>query len=160
MDKIQLLEEQLEKIRKQKMESGDEILMALHASQELFNNSIPLEAAEVISEVLKVKINRVYELATFYSMYSTKPRGKYLIRYCESLPCHVVGGREVKEALEETLGVKTGETTKDGLFTLEASSCLGLCGVGPVIMINGETYGNLTPARVKEIVEEYRGESS
>jgi len=102
----------------------------------------------------------VYELATFYSMYSTKPRGKYLVRYCESLPCHVVGGREVKEALEETIGIKTGETSKDGLFTLESSSCLGLCGVGPVIMINGETYGNLTSTKVKEIVKRYRGENS
>ncbi len=158
MNEIQQLKARVEEIKTQKMESGDELLMALHTAQELFNNSIPIKAAEVISEVLKVKMNRVYELATFYSMYSTRPRGKHLIRFCESLPCHVVGGREVTEALKKILGVKVGETTKDGLFTLETSSCLGLCGVGPVMMIDGEAYGNLTPDRVKEIIDSYRGE--
>ncbi len=159
-EKKDLLLKKLKEIKEEKSEGNDEILMALHASQELFNNSIPLEAAQVISEELNVKVGRIYELATFYSMYSTKPRGKHIIRYCESLPCHVRGGREVKDALEEFLGIKTGETTKDGMFTLEASSCLGLCGVGPVITVDGEAVGNVTPEKVKEIIKNYRGEAS
>ena len=158
MNEIEELKSRIQKIKAKKMESGDELLMALHAAQELFNNSIPIEAAETISELLKVKMNRVYELATFYSMYSTRPRGKHLIRFCESLPCHVVGGKEVIKTLKTILGVEVGETTDDGLFTLETSSCLGLCGVGPVMMIDGEAYGNLTSERVKEIIDSYRGE--
>ncbi len=159
-EKKDLLLKKLKEIKEEKLEGNDEILMALHVSQELFNNSIPLEAAQVIAEELNVKVGRIYELATFYSMYSTKPRGKHIIRYCESLPCHVRGGREVKDALEEFLGIKTGETTKDGMFTLEASSCLGLCGVGPVITVDGEAVGNVTPQKVKEIIKNYRGEAS
>ena len=159
-EKKKLLLEKLEEIEKEKVEKNDEILMALHATQDIFSNSIPLEAAQIVAERLNVKVGRIYELATFYSMYSTKPRGKHIIRYCESLPCHVRGGREVKEALEKTLGIKTGETTKDGMFTLESSSCLGLCGVGPVITIDSEAVGNVTPEKVKEIIESYRGEAS
>jgi NADH-quinone oxidoreductase subunit E len=150
----------LKDIKKERLEKNDEILMALHEAQKLFENSIPLEAAEIISKELNVKVGRIYELATFYSMYSTKTRGKHIIRYCESLPCHVRGGREVKDALEKVLGIKSGETTKDGMFTLEASSCLGLCGVGPVIMIDTEAIGNVTPEKVREIIEKYRGEQS
>ncbi len=161
--KEKLLEE-IRKIKREVSEGEDAILMALHEVQKLFNNSIPLEAAQLISDELGIDLARIYELATFYSMYSTTPRGKHIIRYCESLPCHVRGGREVKKALEEVLGIKTGETTKDGMFTLESSSCLGLCGVGPVVMIDEEAYGNVTPQSIKEIISKYyeecRGEAS
>ncbi len=158
MDKIKQLKVRVEEIKTRKTENGDDLLMALHAAQEIFDNSIPIEAAEAISDALEVKMNRVYELSTFYSMYSTRPRGKHLIRVCESLPCHVVNGKEVIEALENTLDIEVGETTKDGLFTLETTSCLGLCGVGPVMMIDDKAYGNLTSDRVKEIINGYRGE--
>ncbi len=156
MEKLRELKSKIKAIQSGEMEEGDMLLTALHTTQELFENSIPLEAAEMISEELGVKVTRVYELATFYSMYSTKPRGKHLVRICESLPCHVNRGPEVERALRESLGVNVGETTKDGLFTLETTSCLGLCGVGPVMMIDGETYGNLTPERVKEIIKLWR----
>ncbi|HDM70823.1 MAG TPA: NAD(P)H-dependent oxidoreductase subunit E, partial [Thermotogales bacterium] len=88
--------------------------------------------------------------------FSTKPKGKHIIRVCESLPCHVTGGREIVETLKKILGIDFGETTSDGLFTLETTGCLGLCGVSPVIMIDDEFYGDLTPEKVEEIIEEYR----
>ncbi len=160
MEKVQILKEKIKEIGSRQIEKGDMILSALHATQELFDNSIPLEAAKVISDELDVKVERIYELATFYSMYSTKPRGKHLIRLCESLPCHVIEGPAVAKKLKEILKVDFGQTTKDGLFTLETTSCLGICGVGPVMMIDGDTYGNLTPEKIESIIQKYRGEKS
>ncbi len=160
MDKVQVLKERIREIESHQLEKGDMLLSALHATQELFDNSIPLEAAKAISDELDVKVERIYELATFYSMYSTKPRGKHLIRLCESLPCHVIEGPKITKKLKEILNVDFGQTTKDGLFTLETTSCLGICGVGPVMMIDDETYGNLTPEKIESIVQKYRGEES
>lgn len=89
-------------------------------------------------------------------MFSTKPLGRYVIRVCVNLPCHVTGGREIVKAIQEMLNVKFGETTEDGLFTLETTSCLGLCGVAPVIMINDQYYGDLTVKKIREIIESLR----
>lgn len=160
MDKVEILKERIKEIESHQLEKGDMILSSLHATQELFDNSIPVEAAETISDELKIKVERIYELATFYSMYSTKPRGKHLIRICESLPCHVVEGIRIVNKLKELLKIDFGQTTKDGFFTLETTSCLGICGVSPVMMIDGDTYGNLTPEMVEEIVKKYIGERS
>ncbi len=156
MDKVEDLKKRIKGIESGEMEKGDMILSSLHVTQELFDNSVPIEAAKIIADEFEVKVERIYELATFYSMYSTKPRGNHLIRLCESLPCHVVGGSEIVKKLKENLKIDFGETTKDGLFTLEVTSCLGICGVGPVMMIDGEAYGNLTPEKVEEIIKSYR----
>ncbi len=88
-------------------------------------------------------------------MLSTKPRGKHVIQFCESAPCHVVGGREVWQTLKETLNLEVGETTPDGNWTLITTSCLGLCGVGPVIMIDEDAYGNVTPSQIPAILARY-----
>ncbi len=146
-----------EEVKAKSLEDGDMLINVLHAIQDHFNNFIPPEAAEELSELMNLPPSKIYEVLTFYTMFSTKPRGKYVIRVCQSTPCHVTGGREVIEALKETLGIDFGETTEDGLFTLEYSSCLGLCGVAPVMMINDTAYGNLTPERVKAIIEELKG---
>ena len=146
-----------EEAKAKSLEDGDMLINVLHAIQEHFNNFIPPEAVEELSELMNYPPSRLYEVLTFYTMFSTKPRGKYVIRVCQSTPCHVTGGREVIEALKDVLGIDFGETTDDGLFTLEYSSCLGLCGVAPVMMINDMAYGNLTPERVKAIIEELRG---
>ncbi len=143
-------------IKKQALEERDMLINALHQIQNRFGNYIPVEAAKVVAEELNVAESKVYEVLTFYTMFSTKPRGKYVIRVCVNLPCHVTGGRQIVETLKETLVVDFDQTTKDGLFTLERTSCLGLCGVAPVIMVNDEYYGDLTPKKVKEIVESLR----
>lgn len=93
-------------------------------------------------------------------MFSTKKRGKYVIRVCTSLPCHVANGREIINTLKEELKIDFNQTTSDGLFTLEESGCLGLCGVSPVIMINNEYYGDLTPQKVREIINNLKGGES
>ncbi|HBT38915.1 MAG: NADH-quinone oxidoreductase, E subunit [Thermotoga sp. 50_1627] len=143
-------------IKKQALEERDMLINALHQIQNHFGNYIPVEAAKVVAEELEVPESKVYEVLTFYTMFSTKPRGKYIIRVCVNLPCHVTGGRQIVETLKKTLGIDFDQTTKDGLFTLERTSCLGLCGVAPVIMVNDEYYGDLTPKKVKEIIENLR----
>jgi len=148
--------EMVRNIKKQALEERDMLINALHQIQNRFGNYIPVEAAKVVAEELNVAESKVYEVLTFYTMFSTKPRGKYVIRVCVNLPCHVTGGRQIVETLKETLVVDFDQTTKDGLFTLERTSCLGLCGVAPVIMVNDEYYGDLTPKKVKEIIESLR----
>ncbi|KAF2958513.1 NADH-quinone oxidoreductase subunit E [Thermotoga sp. Ku-13t] len=140
-------------IKNQALEERDMLINALHQIQNYFGNYIPVEAAQLVAEELNVPESKVYEVLTFYTMFSTKPRGKYVIRICVNLPCHVTGGRQIVETLKETLGIDFDQTTKDGLFTLEKTSCLGLCGVAPVIMVNDEYYGDLTPKKVKELIE-------
>lgn len=145
-----------EKVMSESLEKGDILINTLHAIQDYYGNYIPLEAAEALRDIMGVPLSKIYEVLTFYTMFSTEKRGKYVIRVCKSLPCHVTGGEKVVEALKNTLGINFGETTEDGLFTLEESSCLGLCGVSPVMMINDEAYGNLTPEKVEKIINEIR----
>jgi NADH:ubiquinone oxidoreductase subunit E len=88
-------------------------------------------------------------------MLSTKPRGKHVIQFCESAPCHVAGGREVWETLKEHLALAENETSPDGKWTLITTSCLGVCGVGPVIVIDDDIFGNVTPDQVPDILSRY-----
>ncbi len=135
----------------------ENILLILHEIQNLKPNQfLSGEDIESVAKYLNLPPSKVYETATFYGLFSTKPRGKYIIRVCASTPCHVEGSEEILNTLEETLGIKVGETTKDGLFTLEEVSCLGICGVAPVMMINEEAFGNLTPERAVEIINSFK----
>lgn len=116
---------------------------------------LPAEALEEVSTLLHLPKSQVYAVATFYRMLSTQKLGEHVIQFCESAPCHVVGGRQVFQTLKETLGLEPGQTSPDGKWTLVNVSCLGVCGVGPVIVIDDEIYGNLTPAQVPEILARY-----
>lgn len=113
------------------------------------------DVAVVIAREMDVPMTRVYSCVTFYAMLSVKPRGKYIIRMCKSAPCHVRGAREVIEAIENQLGIRAGETTWDGRFTLEYCPCLGICDISPAVMINDKTYGNLNPENVRDIIKRY-----
>lgn len=147
--------------KKDSLNEDDILLNTLHSLQKEFNGYIPLEAAEMLSELMDEPASKINEVLTFYTMLSTNERGKYIIRVCKSLPCHVANGEKVINQLKKRLNIDFGETTEDGLFTLEQSSCLGLCGVSPVMLINDEAYGNLTPEKVDKIInkitEEERG---
>lgn len=116
---------------------------------------LPSEALEEISRLLVTPKSQLFSVATFYHMLSTKPRGKNVIQFCESAPCHVVGGREVWQALQEELNLGDNETSRDGLWTLITTSCLGVCGIGPVIVINDDIYGHVTPNQIPEILAKY-----
>ena len=117
---------------------------------------LPEEAMLQIAEALNIPVGKVFGVATFYTLFATAPKGRYIVRICESAPCHIRGAEEIVAALEEELAIGPGQTTPDGLFTLEHTSCLGVCGVAPAIMINDEVYGNLTPEKVREIINQYR----
>jgi NADH-quinone oxidoreductase subunit E len=100
--------------------------------------------------------SHLYAIASFYQMFSLKPTGKHIIRFCESAPCHVVGGHQVIQALQDWLRIKPGETTPDKRWTLLETSCLGLCAVGPAFMIDDDIYGNVTADHVPAILFKYR----
>lgn len=112
-----------------------------------------------ISRALRLPGSQLMAVASFYRMLSTKPRGRHVIQFCESAPCHVMGGRLVRRVLQEELGLEPGETSADGQWTLLAVSCPGICGVGPVLMIDENIYGNITPGRIREILAEYKEQS-
>uniref|UniRef100_A0A7C4VTG1 NAD(P)H-dependent oxidoreductase subunit E n=1 Tax=Fervidobacterium thailandense TaxID=1008305 RepID=A0A7C4VTG1_9BACT len=151
------IKELIEELRKEQLEEGDILIYLLHRIQDHYQSHyIPPEVGEMVAEELNVPTSKVYEVLTFYTMFSTKPRGKYIVRVCTSLPCHVPGGREIVEFLKNELKVDFGGTTPDGLFTLEETGCLGLCGVAPVVMINDQYYGDLTIEKMKEIIESLR----
>ncbi len=116
---------------------------------------LPAEALAEISNGLQVPKSRLFSVASFYHMLSTKPRGRHVIQFCESAPCHVVGGREVWQTLQDELRLAPGETSADGKWTLVTTSCLGICGVGPVIMVDDDIYGNVGPNRVADILARY-----
>ena len=140
-----------------------EVIPILSELNETFGH-IPLEALGKIrraintpEEGLFLADSHLYATASFYSMFSLKPVGKHVIRFCESAPCHVVGAREVIEAIEDHLGIGIGETTDDKEWTLLTTSCIGLCSVGPVILVDDQLYGNLTPECIPEILAKVQG---
>jgi len=132
----------------------ENLLQILHEIQNKSErNYLSSEVLQELSEEMKIPIADIKGTASFYTMFSFVPRGKYLIRVCESPPCHLLGAQTIFKAIEDKLGIKEGETTKDGLFTLEGTSCLGICGVAPAMMINEEAYGNLTVEKINQILE-------
>lgn len=135
----------------------DNLIYILHDIQDTHpQHYISEEAVTAISEYLSIPPNHIYGVLTFYTMYSTKPRGKNIIRLCESPPCYIKGSENILRKLKVLLGVDTGETSKDGQFTLELCACLGVCGNAPVMMINDNVYGDLTEDKVNEIIEKVR----
>jgi NADH-quinone oxidoreductase subunit E len=106
-------------------------------------------------EQVYVSKSQLFGLASFYDMLSTKPRGRHVIKFCENAPCHVVGGKAVWDSLCEALDLKNGETTSDKKWTLVTTSCLGLCSVGPVVLIDDDLYGNVSPDQIDDILERY-----
>lgn len=112
-------------------------------------------AMEELSALMNLPTKEIHSVATFYRMLSTQPRGRHVVQFCESAPCHVVGGREVIAALKQALALEPGQTSPDKKWTLLATSCLGVCGMGPVILIDTDMYGNVTPGQIKEILSRY-----
>ncbi|MDI7275350.1 MAG: NAD(P)H-dependent oxidoreductase subunit E [Anaerolineae bacterium] len=117
---------------------------------------LPPEAMILVSERLGLPLSQVYSVATFYHAFSLKPRGEHLISVCQGTACHVRGSARVLAAVARALGIRPGETTPDRKFSLETVNCLGACALGPVLVIDGEYYGQMTPARVGSILAQYR----
>lgn len=130
------------------------IIQSFHAVQKDVGY-LTEEAVLAAAKVFDVPAKDAYEVATFYSYFSTKPRGKNIIRICESAPCHVAGTNEVIAALEKALGIKVGESTPDGKFALEFSECVGQCQDTPVITVNGQPFGNVTAGNAGEVLARF-----
>lgn len=117
---------------------------------------IPLEVQELVSEKTGVPVAEIYGVVTFYSFFSLNPKGKYVIGVCLGTACYVKGSQQVIDKFSEILNIKPGETSEDGLFTLDALRCIGACGIAPAITINGKVYPKVAVSSVPGIVEEYR----
>jgi NADH-quinone oxidoreductase subunit E len=146
-----------EEIIKKYKPSSENLLSMLHDLQDSNEeNYLTEEDLKDAAEYMNIPYTLVHGVATFYSMYSMKPRGKNIIRVCQSPPCHLMGSTDISKELMKLLGIKFGETTPCKTFTLEMSSCLGVCGVAPAIMIDDRVYGNLTTQRLKEVIQQER----
>ncbi len=132
------------------------LLPVLHLAQDSFGGWLSAATMDYVAELLQLNPIEVYEVATFYSMYNLKPVGKYLFEVCQTGPCMLNGSDDIIAYIGEKLGIKPGETTSDGLFTLKTVECLGACGYAPMMQM-GKTYReHLTKAKVDAIVEECR----
>jgi len=116
-------------------------------------NWIPKEAVMRISEKLQIPLSQIYRVASFYKAMSLTPRGKHVVNVCLGTACHVRGGPRIMDKAEETLKIRAGETTQDMKFSLERVNCLGCCAIGPVIVVDKDYHGKVTPTKVKEVLE-------
>ena len=130
------------------------LMMILSDIQKEFGY-IPLEVQELVSEETGVPVAEIYGVVTFYSFFSLNPKGKYVIGVCLGTACYVKGAQQVIDKFSEILKIKAGETTEDGLFTLEALRCIGACGIAPALTINGKVYPKVQVSDVPGIVDEY-----
>jgi len=139
----------------------DNMLNILHRLQNKNpNNYLTIEDLKFVAEYLNTTYSTVYGVAKYYSMFSLKPRGEYIIRICKSPVCNMISGKSMIEVIENMLEIKMGGTTSDMLFTLEPSECLGHCAQAPVMMINNKMYTDLNEDKIIEILEEIRNNNS
>ena len=132
--------------------SEGSLVQILHLVQGVYGY-LPLEIQQLISEHLDIPLSEIYGVSTFYSFFSTRPRGEYTIRVCLGTACYVRGGAKILKRLAELLGVEVGETTKDRKFTLEVMRCMGACGLAPAVMVNGEVVPQVNPDKLHRILE-------
>ena len=133
----------------------DNLIQMLNEIQEHYGY-IPMKAQTVLSEHLQLSMAEIYGVITFYSRFTLKPKGKYNVAICLGTACFVKGSEKLLDTAKETLKIKEGETTEDGKFSLEATRCIGACGLAPVFTVNNEVYGKATPDMMKKVIEEYR----
>ncbi len=116
---------------------------------------LPRPAMEHVARRMRIPLSRLYGVTTFYAQFKLKPRGRNIIRVCKGTACHIQGSPKISERIEQILDVESGETTDDLRFTLEEVACIGCCALAPVIMINDDPHGRLTPDKVKDILDIY-----
>ncbi|NVO01671.1 MAG: NADH-quinone oxidoreductase subunit NuoE [Bacteroidetes bacterium] len=140
--------------------SGRDALIPL--LQEIQENEgfLSEEAIVKTGNKLKIPTSKIYGVATFYNQFRFEPVGKYHVQVCRGTACHVLGSATVLQELETCLKVKAGQTTRDGLFSIEVVACIGACGLAPVICINGEFYANVTAVSIKNIIDTYRSKDA
>ena len=150
-----------EKVRKETKEilskfkkSKDYLIMILEEVQSKFGYIPPVSQIE-ISDYLDIPVAEIYGVVTFYSRFTTKPKGKYNVSVCLGTACFVKGSKAILERAKEKLGLEEGETSEDGKFSLDSTRCVGACGLAPVFTINNEVYGKATVKKLDEVIDEY-----
>jgi len=136
----------------------DALIPIMQEVQDVFGY-LSRSAIVQIGKHLNLPASKIYGVATFYNQFRFQPLGKYHIQICRGTACHVKGSAGVLDAVKQELNIESGQTSRDGQFSLEVVACIGACGLAPVICINGEFFANLTPAKVREIVNNYREEA-
>lgn len=136
------------------------LLPVLHLAQDCFGGWLSTESMDYVAALLQITPIEVYEVATFYSMYNLKPVGKYMFEVCQTGPCMLLGSDDIIQYIGDKLGIKPGETTADGLFTLKTVECLGACGYAPMMQLGKHYREHLTKEKVDAIVEECRNNSA
>jgi len=140
------------------VKSSQGILMqTLQKAQDIFGY-LPLEVQQFISEETNIPLADIYGVVTFYTQFTVEEKGRHKVGVCLGTACYVKGSQEVMDKLVEELNIKVGQTTEDKLFTLEATRCLGCCGLAPVMTVDDDVYGNADPKKVPEIIAKYRNQ--
>ena len=134
--------------------NSGELIMILHEAQSLLGY-LPQEIQEVVAEQLEIPIAQVYGVVTFYSYFTMEPKGRFPISVCMGTACYVRGAEKILEELERQLEIKVGETTSDGLFSLNCLRCVGACALAPVVTIGDKVYGRLTTDKIRDILADY-----
>jgi NADH-quinone oxidoreductase subunit E len=137
--------------------SGRESLIPILQKIQDIEGYLSRRAVVEVGKRLDMPASKIYGVATFYNQFRFEPQGKYHVQVCRGTACHVLGSATVLEEMEKILKIKSGQTTRDGLFSIEVVACIGACGLAPVICINGEFHAKVTKESLREIVEEYRG---
>ena len=147
--------QELEKFINEVDNKSSELIAVLHKAQNIFGY-LPREVQEFIADKLDIPNSKVYGVVTFYSYFTMKRRGEFVINVCLGTACFVRGSDKIMDKFEQKLGIKNGETTSDGKYSLTALRCVGACGLAPVIQVNGKTFGNASLDTVDEILEMYK----
>jgi len=150
-------EEQLMSVIEQNKNVPGALLPVLHEAQEIYGY-LPIEVQQMVADGLGVSLSEVFGVATFYSRFSLTPKGKHKISVCLGTACYVKGSDKILAEVEKLLGIKSGECTPDGLFSIDSCRCVGACGLAPVMMIDEDVYGKLTPKEVEKILKKYQDE--
>ena len=146
---------QLDNVIEQHKDQRGSLISVLHKAQGIFGY-LPEEVQAYIAEKMDIPLSEIYGVVTFYALFTMNKKGKYTFNVCLGTACYVKGSGKLLEKLQKELGIGVGETTEDGMFSIECCRCVGACGLAPVMMVNGKVYGKVTPAKAVEIVNEYK----
>jgi len=149
------MKEEIKKIISFYNKNPENLISMLQEIQEMYGY-ISQEAVEVLAKNLHLPESKIYGVATFYTQFKFKSSGEHMIKVCLGTACHVKGGEEILTTLENTLGIKKGETTENGKFTLERVACVGCCALAPVVVIDEEVHGNMSPSKILKKVDELK----
>ncbi len=147
-------EEQLIKVIEEHKDQAGALIPVLHEAQNIYGY-LPIEVQKIISDGLGVSMAEIYGVVTFYTQFTTNPKGKYNIAVCLGTACYVKGSGTILDKIKEKLGIDVGECTSDGKYSIEATRCIGACGLAPVLTVNDDVYGRLSPDDIDEILAKY-----